>query len=92
MANSMNAIKRPLIFLKDLPEHELTNLISLINFYGIYGHTLPQDLQIFTHKSGSLDTADDLTVDEIDEVVCFTYDDFLTRWSEYKLWLLLQTQ
>ena len=64
MVTAMNKIKRPLIFLRDLPGHELISLNNLIGFYKIYGKDLPQDLQIFTHKSGYLDTADDITFGE----------------------------
>ena len=89
METTMNTIKRPLIFLRDLPEHELNSLNTLIEFYTIYGEFLPQDLQIFTHKSGYLDTADDITVDRLEEIVCTSYDEFLTYWNQYKLWALL---
>ena len=89
MVTAMNKIKRPLIFLRDLPGHELISLNNLIGFYKIYGGTLPQDLQIFTHKSGHLDTADDTTVDDNEEIVCTTYDEFLSHWNHYKLWVLL---
>lgn len=89
MVTAMNKIKRPLIFLRDLPGHELISLNNLIGFYKIYGKTLPQDLQIFTHKSGHLDTADDITVDRLEEIVCTSYDEFLTCWNQYKLWALL---
>lgn len=92
MVDVMNKIKRPLIFLRNLPDHELISLNGLIGFYKIYGNTLPQDLQIFTHKSGKLDTADDLTVDETEEVICTTYQEFITKWGEYRLWIMLQTE
>ena len=74
-------MKRPIIFLKGLPSHELISLSKI----------LPQNIQVYTHRDGSLDVADDTTVDGNEEIVCTTYDEFLTCWSEYKLWLLLET-
>lgn len=89
MVTTMNKVKLPLIFLRDLPGHELISLNNLVNFYKIYGKDLPQDLQIFTHRSGQLDTADDTSVDDDKEIVCTTYDEFKIHWDQYRLSILL---
>lgn len=88
MVTAMNKIKLPLIFLRDLPGHDLVSLNNLIGFYKIYGSALPQDLQIFTHKSGHLDIADSSTVYS-DEIKCNSYDEFMTHWEQYRLSQLL---
>lgn len=89
MVTAMNTIKRPLIFIKDLPDYELDNLFNLINFYEKYEEPYPKNIQIFTQLDGSLDIVDSLVVDEVDEIVCTTYDEFLSHWNHYKLWVLL---
>lgn len=88
MVTAMNKIKRPLIFIKDLPDHELDRLFSLINFYEKYEEPYPKNIQIFTHIDGGLDVADSLTVDDT-EVVLTTYDEFKTQWDQYRLSILL---
>ena len=78
-----------MIFINGLPDYELDNLFNLINFYEKYEEPYPKNIQIFTQLDGSLDIADSLVVDEVDEIVCTTYDEFKIHWDQYRLSILL---
>ena len=85
-------MKRPVIFVKKLTQEEFNNLAKLSDsFAARHVSQLTSSVQLYTDLYGSLEIADTLSVNSDEEILCFTYDDFLTHWSEYKLWLLLET-
>ena len=83
-------MKRPMIFISGLSEPQLEHLKSLTEYGSLKNFS--KCTQVYTYTDGSLGVAYASTVDKIEEIQCKTYDEFLTRWNEYKLWLLLQTQ
>lgn len=92
MATTVNEVRRPVIFVKKLTQEEFNNLAKLSDSFAARNVSeLTKTVQLYTDIYGSLDIADTLSVNSDEEILCFTYDDFLTHWSEYKLWLLLQT-
>ena len=68
-------------YLKSLSEYEYVNLFSRVSI----------NTQVYTYSDGTLEIADNPYVCPEEEIVCANYNEFLTCWSEYNLWLLLET-
>lgn len=83
-------MKRPLIFLEALSQSQLENLESLSGYDNL--KEFSQYTQLYTRTDGSLGVAYSSAVDEVEEIECTTYENFLTMWEQYKLWVLLQTE
>ena len=87
----VNEIRRPVIFVKKLTKTEFNNLTKLSGTSSPkYLTRYSTSFQVYTTVNGCIEIADTLSVNSDKEILCFTYDDFLTRWSEYKLWMILQ--
>ena len=85
-------MKRPMLFISSLSQSQIEHLKSLSVYKYIENFSkISKDTQVYTYSDGTLELADNPTVDPEEEIVCTTYDEFLTCWSEYKLWLLLET-
>ena len=85
-------MKRPMIFIRDLNQSQIDYLKTLSEYQHIENFSkISKDTQIYTHSDGTLEVVNSPNVDPEEEIVCTTYDEFLTCWSEYKLWLLLET-
>lgn len=83
-------MKQPLIFLEFLNQSQLEYLASLAGYD--YLKEFSQYSQLYTRTDGSLGVAYSHVVDETEEIKCNNYQEFLTKWEQYKLWLLLQTE
>lgn len=93
MATTVNIMKRPVIFVNSLSKDELKKLakkagkheqvFSLISTHTVYS-------QIFTYANGDLGIAESFVVNKY-EVLCTSYDEFIPKWEQYKLWLTLQS-
>lgn len=85
-------MKRPMIFISGLNQQQIEHLKSLSNYrYANLFSRISIYTQVYTYNDGTLEIADNNVVDKYHEIVCTTYDEFLTCWREYKLWLLLET-
>lgn len=85
-------MKRPMIFIKGLNQSQIDYLKTLSEYQYIENFSkISKDTQIYTYSDGTLEVVNTPNVDPKEEIVCTTYDEFLTCWSEYKLWLLLET-
>lgn len=82
-------MKKPLIFLGYLSQPQLEHLRILSGYDTL--KEFPQYTQLYTLTDGSLGVAYSSAVDKAEEIKCTTYEEFLTKWEQYKLWLLLQT-
>lgn len=90
MATVINEVRRPVIFVKKLTQVEFNNLAKLSDsFTARHISQLTSSVQLYTDIYGSLYIADTLSVNSDEEILCFTYDDFLSHWEQYKLWLML---
>ena len=81
-------MKKPLIFLEYLSQPQLEHLRILSGC-----DTLKEFLQytqLHTLTDGSLEVAYSSDVDKVEEIKCTTYEEFLTKWEQYKLWMILQ--
>ena len=92
MVNVADGIKKPVIFVNTLSENELKKLAKKAGkheqvFSFISSHT--PSSQIFTYANGDLGIADSPVVNKF-EILCTNYDEFISRWGQYKLWLILQ--
>ena len=92
MDDATNTMKRPVIFLKNLSQEDIADLCRHSeNFKSRYKDDYHNSTQIYIYKSGRLGVAKFISVYETFEVVCTTYQEFITKWGEYRLWLMLQT-
>jgi len=83
-------MKRPMIFIRDLNQSQIDYLKTLSEYQHIENFSkISKDTQIYTYSDGTLEVVNTPNVDPKEEIVCTTYDEFLTCWSEYKLCLLL---
>ena len=92
MVNAADVIKRPVIFINSLSKDELKKLAKKAGkhehvFSFISKHTVSS--QIFTYANGDLGIAESPVVNKY-EVLCTSYYDFITRWEQYRLWMILQ--
>ena len=83
-------MKRPMIFIKGLNQPEIENLKALSEYSSL--KSFSKFTQVYTRSNGSLGIAYDSIIDKKEETQCTTYEEFLTKWEQYKLWLILQTQ
>ena len=85
-------MKRPMLFISSLSQSQIEHLKSLLGYkHSKVFSKISKETQVFTYSDGTLEVADTPNVYPEEEIVCTTYDEFLTCWSEYKLWLLLET-
>ena len=85
-------MKRPMLFISSLSQSQIEHLKSLSDYkYPKHFSKISKETQVYTYSDGTLELTDSPNVDPEEEIVCTTYDEFLTCWSEYKLWLLLET-
>ena len=85
-------MKRPMLFISSLSQSQIEHLKSLSEYkYIEYFSKISKETQVFIYSDGTLDVVNSPNVYPEEEIVCTTYDEFLTCWSEYKLWLLLET-
>ena len=81
-------MKRPMIFIEDLSQSEIESLKKLSEYSSL--KDFYKCALVYTRTDGSLAVAYSSTVDKREEAVCTTYEEFLTKWEQYKLWLILQ--
>ena len=83
-------MKRPMIFIKGLSQSQLQHLETLSDYkHGRLFSQITSNTQVYTFSDGTLEIADNPVIDRYEEVVCTSYEDFLTKWEQYKLWILL---
>ena len=85
-------MKRPMIFINGLSQQQIDYLKTLSEYQYIENFSkISENTQVYTHRDGTLKVVNSIAVQPEEEIQCKTYDEFLTCWSEYKLWLLLET-
>ena len=83
-------LKRPVIFVCHLNKKQLFSLIkNSDDFINSYAGEYPTDMQVFVQTDGTAKLLFSYTVDRDEEILCTTYDDFITRWEQYRLSHLL---
>lgn len=83
-------LKRPVIFVCHLNKKQLFSLIkNSDDFINSYAGEYPTDMQVFVQTDGTAKLLFSYTVDRDEEILCTTYDDFITRWEQYRLSQLL---
>lgn len=83
-------MKRPMIFIKGLSQQQIEHLKSLSDYeYVNLFSRVSINTQVYTYSDGTLEIADNPVSDKFQEVICTSYEEFLTKWEQYKLWLLL---
>ncbi len=93
MATTANTMKRPVIFIKNLSQEDIADLCRYSeNFKSWYEDDYHNSAQIYIYKSGRLGVANSISVYETVEVICTTYQEFITKWEQYRLWVMLQTE
>ena len=80
-------MKRPMIFISDLNQPEIENLKALSEYSSLKNFSKCN--QVYTRSNGSLGIVYASIIDKKEEVLCKTYEEFLTKWEQYKLWLIL---
>ena len=91
MVNVADGIKRPVIFVCHLNKKQLLSLIKHSDdFINLYAGEYPTDMQVFVQTDGTVKLLFSYVVDREEEVLCTNYDDFIAKWGQYKLWLILQ--
>ena len=83
-------LKRPVIFVCHLNKKQLLSLIKHSdNFINLYAGEYPTDMQVFVQTDGTVNLLFSYTVDREEEVLCSSYDDFISKWEQYRLSILL---
>ena len=82
-------MKRPLILLKALSQPQLEHLGSLSRYANL--KEFSQYTQLYTRTDGSLGVVYSSAVHKVEEIKCNNYQEFITKWEQYKLWLTLQS-
>ena len=93
MDDATNGIKRPVIFVKNLNESQLIQLAKKAGKHEhVFAYTGLHTMltQIFTYTNGDLGIAESPVINEEYEVLCTSYDEFVSSWEQYKLWTILQ--
>ena len=91
MATTTDVIKRPVLFVCHLNKKQLLSLIKHSDdFINSYAGEYPTDMQVFVQTDGTVKLLFSYTVDRDEEILCTTYDEFLTKWEQYRLWMILQ--
>lgn len=83
-------MKRPMIFINGLSGSQIEYLKSLSN----YNHPnlfskVDITTQVYTYSDGTLEVANNSSVDKDEEYLCTTYEEFLSKWEQFKLWVML---
>ena len=85
-------MKRPMLFISSLSQSQIDHLKSLLDYeHSKVFSKITQYTQVFTYSDGTLGITGTPNVYPEEEIVCANYNEFLTCWSEYNLWLLLET-
>lgn len=50
---------------------------------------ISQYTQVYTYTDGTLQIADTPSISRQHECECKSYDEFITKWEQYKLWVML---
>ena len=83
-------MKRPLIFISGLTQKELNQLMELSDFDNLNALLeISQYTQVYTYTDGTLQITDAPFISRQHECECKSYDEFITKWEQYKLWLLI---
>lgn len=83
-------LKRPVIFVCHLNKKQLLSLIKRSDdFINLYAGEYPTDMQVFVQTDGTVNLLFSYTVDREEEVLCSSYDDFISKWDQYRLSILL---
>lgn len=83
-------LKRPVIFVCHLNKKQLLSLIKHSDdFINLYAGEYPTDMQVFVQTDGTVNLLFSYTVDREEEVLCSSYDDFISKWDQYRLSILL---
>ena len=83
-------LKRPVIFVCHLNKKQLLSLIKHSDdFINLYAGEYPTDMQVFVQTDGTVNLLFSYTVDREEEVLCSSYDDFISKWDQYRLSQLL---
>lgn len=83
-------LKRPVIFVCHLNKKQLLSLIKHSDdFINLYAGEYPTDMQVFVQTDGTVNLLFSYTVDREEEIVCTSYDEFITQWDQYRLSQLL---
>ena len=83
-------LKRPVIFVCHLNKKQLLSLIKRSDdFINLYAGEYPTDMQVFVQTDGTVNLLFSYTVDREEEVLCSSYDDFISKWEQYRLSQLL---
>lgn len=83
-------LKRPVIFVCHLNKKQLLSLIKHSDdFINLYAGEYPTDMQVFVQTDGTVNLLFSYTVDREEEVLCSSYDDFISKWGQYRLSILL---
>ena len=91
MVTTTNTMKRPVISLKNLSQEDIADLYRHSeNFKSQYKDDYHNSTKIYIYKSGRLGVAYFISGYETDEVVCTNYQEFLTKWEQYRLLMILQ--
>ena len=80
-------MKRPMIFISGLTQPEIENLKALSEYSSL--KSFSKCTQVYTYSDGTLEIAYASIIDKKEETQCTTYEEFLTKWEQYKLWLIL---
>lgn len=83
-------MKRPMIFIKGLSGSQIEHLKSLSD----YNHSrlfsqITVNTQVYTYRDGTLEVVDNSSVDKDEEYLCTTYEEFLSKWEQFNLWIML---
>ena len=81
-------MKRPMIFIKGLSQQQIEHLKSLTGYGSLKNFS--KCTQVYTYTGGTLAIAYASVVNREEEVICTSYEEFLTKWEQYKLWMVLQ--
>ena len=85
-------MKRPMLFISSLSQSQIEHLKSLLGYkHSKVFSKISKETQVFTYSNGDLEVITSSSAYPEEEIICTTYDEFLTCWGEYKLWLLLET-
>ena len=85
-------MKRPMIFISGLSQQEIEHFKSLSDYkYVNHFSRVSINTQVYTYRDGTLEVVNNSSVDIDEEYLCTTYEEFLSKWEQFKLWVMLQT-
>ena len=83
-------MKRPMIFIKGLSGSQIEYLKSLSDYnHPNFFSKVDSNTQVYTYSDGTLEVVNNSYVDKDEEYLCTTYEEFLSKWEQFKLWLML---